>query len=95
VFLQELEMRKLAHNEGRRYCDTLALKYQAERMPEQIRLKVGMVTTQQMAVYEEFARNIPGFQPLSERDTIVVPPPVSNQNKYYTRISKWKILKSS
>jgi CCR4-NOT transcription complex subunit 1 len=79
-FYQELEMRKLAHNEGRRYCDTLALKYQAERMPEQIRLKVGMVTTQQMAVYEEFARNIPGFQPLSERDTIIVPPPVSNNS---------------
>ena len=30
-------------------------------MPEQIRLKVGGVTHQQIAVYEEFARNIPGF----------------------------------
>lgn len=37
-------------------------------MPEQIRLKVGGVTAQQMAVYEVFARNIPGFQPLNERD---------------------------
>lgn len=53
----------------RRYCDALALTFQAERMPEPIRLKVGGVTTQQMAVYEEFARNIPGFLPLTERDT--------------------------
>ena len=35
-------------------------------MPEQIRLKVGGETPQQIAVYEEFARNIPGFLPLSE-----------------------------
>jgi len=33
-------------------------------MPEQIRLKVGGVTPQQMAVYEEFSRNIPGFIPV-------------------------------
>lgn len=37
-------------------------------MPEAIRLKVGGVTPQQMTVYEEFARNIPGFLPLTERD---------------------------
>lgn len=37
-------------------------------MPEPIRLKVGGVTPQQMTVYEEFARNIPGFLPLTERD---------------------------
>lgn len=66
--LNEIELRKIARQEGRRYCDHLA-KYQAERMPEQIRLKIGGVTPQQMAVYEEFARNIPGFLPLSERDT--------------------------
>ncbi|KAJ8667643.1 hypothetical protein QAD02_009306 [Eretmocerus hayati] len=66
--LNEIELRKIARQEGRRYCDPLA-KYQAERMPEQIRLKVGGVTAQQMTVYEEFARNIPGFLPLSERET--------------------------
>jgi hypothetical protein len=43
-------------------------------MPEQIRLKVGGVTSQQMAVYEEFARNIPGFLPLTERDTAMFVP---------------------
>ena len=37
--LNEIELRKIARSEGRRYCDPLA-KYQAERMPEQIRLKV-------------------------------------------------------
>lgn len=64
----------------RRYCDTMALTYQAERMPEQIRLKVGGVTPQQMAVYEEFARNIPGFLPLSERDTAMfIPKPTLPQ----------------
>lgn len=61
LFLQEFELRKHARNEGRRYCDPGVLTYQAERMPEQIRLKVGGVTPQQIAVYEEFARNIPGF----------------------------------
>lgn len=50
------------------------LTYQAERMPEQIRLKVGGVTPRQMGVYEEFARNIPGFQPLSDRDTALFLP---------------------
>ncbi|XP_035741230.1 CCR4-NOT transcription complex subunit 1-like isoform X2 [Vespa mandarinia] len=76
--LNEIELRKIARQEGRRYCDPLA-KYQAERMPEQIRLKVGGITPQQMAVYEEFARNIPGFLPLSERDTqaLFVPKPVT------------------
>ena len=36
----EIEFRKLARQEGRRYCDPVVLTYQAERMPEQIRLKV-------------------------------------------------------
>ena len=54
-------MRKHARSENRRYCDPLVLTYQAERMPEQIRLKVGGVTPQQIAVYDEFARFIPGF----------------------------------
>lgn len=42
-------------------------------MPEQIRLKVGGITSQQMAAYEEFARNIPGFLPLTERDFMLKP----------------------
>lgn len=40
-------------------------------MPEQIRLKVGGISSSQMAVYEEFARNIPGFLP-SERDITII-----------------------
>lgn len=40
-------------------------------MPEPIRLKVGGISGVQMAVYEEFARNIPGFLP-NERDTTVL-----------------------
>ena len=34
---------------------------QAERMPEQLRLKVGTVERRQLIVYEEFGREIPGF----------------------------------
>lgn len=92
--LNEIELRKIARQEGRRYCDPLA-KYQAERMPEQIRLKIGGVTPQQMAVYEEFARNIPGFLPLSERDTqtLFIPKPISVRIIYF--MSCIKYLKNS
>ncbi|MEQ2171039.1 hypothetical protein GOODEAATRI_006568, partial [Goodea atripinnis] len=38
-WLKEFELRKHARQEGRRYCDPVVLTYQAERMPEQIRLK--------------------------------------------------------
>jgi len=69
----EIELRKLARKEGRRYCDPVALTYQAERMPDPIRLKVGQVGSQH-AVYEEFARNIPGFKPLTEREAATITP---------------------
>ncbi|KAG5879168.1 hypothetical protein JTB14_029970 [Gonioctena quinquepunctata] len=69
--MSEYELRKMARQEGRRYCDAIALTYQAERMPEQIRLKVGGISSSQMAVYEEFARNIPGFLP-NERDATIL-----------------------
>jgi CCR4-NOT transcription complex subunit 1 len=69
--MSEYDLRKIARQEGRRYCDAIALTYQAERMPEQIRLKVGGISNSQMAVYEEFARNIPGFLP-NERDSSIL-----------------------
>ncbi|XP_014252247.1 CCR4-NOT transcription complex subunit 1 isoform X3 [Cimex lectularius] len=79
LLLPEYERRKIARTEGRRYCDSSVLTYQAERMPEHLRLKVGGVTPQQTAVYEDLARNIPGFQPLTERDTaIFIPKPVDS-----------------
>ncbi|XP_052816540.1 CCR4-NOT transcription complex subunit 1-like isoform X2 [Mya arenaria] len=62
----DLDSRKAAREKGIRFCEPITLTYQAERMPEQIRLKVGGETPQQIAVYEEYARNIPGFLPLSE-----------------------------
>ncbi|KAK3085676.1 hypothetical protein FSP39_006989 [Pinctada imbricata] len=62
----EFDLRKHARTEGRRYCDPVVLTYQAERMPEQIRLKVGGATASQISVYEEFASNIPGFLPTNE-----------------------------
>ncbi|XP_052864292.1 CCR4-NOT transcription complex subunit 1 [Anopheles cruzii] len=70
----EYELRKIARQEGRRYCDASVLTYQAERMPERIRLNVGGVSPAQLAVYEEFARNIPGFLPITERDTALFAP---------------------
>ncbi len=48
---QEMEYRKLARNEGRRYCDPVVLTYQAERMPEQIRLKVRLEFTKKSQVF--------------------------------------------
>lgn len=70
----EFDLRRIARSEGRRYCDPVVLTYQAERMPEQIRLKVGGVNANQTAVYEEFARSIPGFQPPSAGEAITTPP---------------------
>lgn len=57
----DYDCRRKARNEGRRFCDPGTLTYQAERMPEAIRLKVGSVTNQQFAIYEDIGRNIPGF----------------------------------
>ncbi|KAJ7383193.1 CCR4-NOT transcription complex subunit 1 [Desmophyllum pertusum] len=70
----EFDVRRHARSEGRRYCDPVVLTYQAERMPEQIRLKVGGVNASQTAVYEEFARSIPGFQPPVAGEAITTPP---------------------
>uniref|UniRef100_A0A240PK76 Uncharacterized protein n=1 Tax=Anopheles epiroticus TaxID=199890 RepID=A0A240PK76_9DIPT len=64
----DFQQRKIARQEGRRYLDANVLSYQAERMPERIRLNVGGVSPSQLAVYEEFSRNIPGFLPITERD---------------------------
>lgn len=61
----------------------MALTYQAERMPEQIRLKVGGISSSQMAVYEEFARNIPGFLPMTDRDAASLFMPKTTQVSYY------------
>lgn len=70
----DFELRKVARQEGRQYCDPSVLSYQTVRMPEQIRVKVGSVSNTNFSVYDEFARNIPGFQPLSERDVELLTP---------------------
>ncbi|CAO1323562.1 unnamed protein product [Diamesa serratosioi] len=68
----DYDMRKLSRQEGRPYCDPQALTYQAERMPAQIRLKVGSISPSQLSVYEEFGRNVPGFQRLNDRDLFAI-----------------------
>jgi len=93
VFTQEYELRKHARSEGRRYCDPQVLTYQAERMPEQIRLKVGGVTPQQMAVYEEFSRNIPGFIPMGGSSSGELPPGTAADSTSSTTQSTQYIVK--
>ena len=46
-------------------------------MPEPIRLKMSGVTPQQATVYEEFARYIPGFLPVTERDAAMLVPKIA------------------
>jgi CCR4-NOT transcription complex subunit 1 len=70
----EYEQRLVAKKEGRRYYDQVAMTYQQERMPEHIKLKVGGASSQQSAVYDEFARNVPGFKPLTERELLSILP---------------------
>jgi len=59
----------LSRIDGRRYCDPVILGGQAEYLPDQLRSKVGLPPSQLIGVYEEFARNIPGFQPL-DRESV-------------------------
>lgn len=67
----EYDVRRVARAESRAYCDHTVLAYQVERIPLPIRLKVGSVSPNQLSVYEEFGRNIPGFQRLTDRDLFV------------------------
>lgn len=61
--MKDYETRKIARSEGRRYCDAAVLKYQMERMPEEIRLRHGGIGSHQLTIYDELATNIPGFLP--------------------------------
>ena len=77
----DYEMRRRARAEGRRYCDPKTLTYQAERMPEPIRLQVGSVPPHQMHIYEEIGRNIPGFI-----NPVIDPPSVQSVSQAVSRI---------
>lgn len=52
-------------------------------MPEAIRIKPGVVPNSRFAVYEEFARYVPGFQTMSDRDAALFIPKqqVRSKNK--------------
>lgn len=73
--MSDYEMRKLARQDGRRYYDPIVLTYQTERIPERVRLRVGGPTDMQIAVYEEFACNIPGFMPVRDAGLFIPKPP--------------------
>lgn len=68
----DFEMRKLARQDGRQHYDSNVFTYQSARMPDRIRLKVSGISNAQFSVYDEFARNIPGFQPMNERDAALL-----------------------
>ena len=75
----DYEIRRKARLEGRRYCDASSLTYQAERMPEAIRLKVGSVTQHQFQVYEDIGKNIPGFiAPISDHPSLGLVSTITN-----------------
>jgi len=72
----DFETRKIAREEGSRFVDAQILSYQQERLPEAVRIKVGPAPATLYAVYSEFARSIPGFQQMSDRDiALFVPKP--------------------
>ncbi|GAB0100187.1 CCR4-NOT transcription complex subunit 1 [Sergentomyia squamirostris] len=64
----DYEIRKVSRQEGRRYYDEAVLNYHCENMPKKIRLKINGITPEQLGVYDEFARNIPGFQPITDQE---------------------------
>jgi len=55
--------------EGRRYCDPMVMSGQAEYLPDSLRNKIGLPLPQMIGIYEDFARNIPGFLPL-DRESV-------------------------
>lgn len=77
--MNDYEMRKIARQEGRRYYDPIVLTYQTERIPERVRLRVGGPTEMQIAVYEEFACNIPGFMPVRDPGMFIPKPSAQEQ----------------
>ncbi|VVC34988.1 Hypothetical protein CINCED_3A007099 [Cinara cedri] len=70
----EFERRNLSRMEGRRFYDPMIMSSQAEYLPDTLRNKVGLPLPQMIGVYEEFARNIPGFQPLDRESASLFMP---------------------
>ncbi|VVC86298.1 unnamed protein product [Leptidea sinapis] len=77
--MNDFEVRKIARQEGRRYYDAIILSYQTERIPERVQLRMGGPAESQIAVYDEFACNIPGFMPL--RDVAMFMPKQTPQDQ--------------
>ncbi|XP_052744271.1 CCR4-NOT transcription complex subunit 1-like isoform X1 [Bicyclus anynana] len=71
----EYERRELARREGR----GLGPAPGAERLPERVRVRAGGAPAERLAVYEQFACNIPGFAPLPCAPPPPPPPPPPTQ----------------
>lgn len=93
IFEKEFERRNLSRIEGRRYCDPMVLSGQAEYLPENLRSKIGLPLPQMIGIYEDYARNIPGFQPL-DREAVAsfMPKTVIFYFSYYEYYFKIFIL---
>jgi CCR4-NOT transcription complex subunit 1 len=48
---------------GQQYYDPVVMIGQAEYLPDSLRNKIGLPLLQTIEIYEDFARNIPGFLP--------------------------------
>ncbi|XP_065187096.1 CCR4-NOT transcription complex subunit 1-like isoform X2 [Sycon ciliatum] len=60
---EEIEGRQQHRLAGRRFVNEAVYSYQMDNMPSAIRLKIGGTDPNQLAVYDEFARCLPGFLP--------------------------------
>lgn len=65
----EFEMRRRAKSDGRRYQDPTVSQI-VDRLPSPLKIQAGELAPQHTQVYEEFAKNIPGFRPATEQDLV-------------------------
>lgn len=82
----EFEMRQRARSEGRAHYEPKVLAYHNEKMPEMLKLRVGSVTQNQFAVYEEFGKNLPGFKVHSDERASNFAQVYDEMNVHYERL---------
>jgi len=69
--------------ERRRYCDPVVLNGQIEYLPDILRNKIGLPSPQMLGIYEDYAKNIPGFQPLDRESVSLFMPKTVIYIDYY------------
>ena len=70
TLFSEIQIRRHARQEGneRSFLSTRQelIHFHIHRMPEPLRLSPGSIKPEQLAIYDDYARNIPGFVPTSD-----------------------------